>query len=103
MTLKEALDGPALMTELDAALASASVRGIAYDSRKVEPGYIFFAFPGSHADGAQFAANAMNQGALPVVSESRQPQGFVGPWLQVQHGREALPLASANFYNHPDL
>lgn len=102
MTLKKTLEGVALMTEVGSSLASASVRGIAYDSRKIEAGFLFFAFAGAHVDGARFAAAALAQGALAVLSESAAPSGFPGPWLQVRHGREALALTSANFYGHPD-
>ena len=102
MTLKEALDGVALITDEGASLAAKPVRGIAYDSRKVETGFLFFAFPGAHVDGARFANDAMSRGALAVVSENAAPTGFTGPWLQVRHGREALALTAANFYGHPD-
>ncbi len=102
MTLKKTLEGVALMTEVGSSLASASVRGIAYDSRKIEAGFLFFAFAGAHVDGARFAAAALAQSALAVLSESAAPSGFPGPWLQVRHGREALALTSANFYGHPD-
>lgn len=83
-------------------LAGAEVRGIAYDSRKVEPGFVFFAFPGKKADGRAFAAQAMERGAVAVLSELPQPEGFSGPWIQVEHGRRALALAAREFYGRPD-
>ena len=78
------------------------ITGLAYDSRKVAPGYLFFAFSGSKADGAKFADAALKKGALAVVADRAAPAGFRGVWLQVAHGREGLALAARNFYGKPD-
>ncbi len=78
------------------------MRGIAYDSRRVEPGFLFFAFAGAKTDGAQFAEDAIRKGALAILSERPAPRGFQGVWLLVTHGRQALATASRNFYNKPD-
>jgi UDP-N-acetylmuramoyl-L-alanyl-D-glutamate--2,6-diaminopimelate ligase len=83
-------------------LLDADVSGLAYDSRKVEPGYLFFAFAGAKTDGAQFANAAVQKGALAVASDRPRPGGFSGTWLQVVHGRQALAAASRNFYEKPD-
>lgn len=83
-------------------LASKPVAGLAYDSRRVEPGFLFFAFPGAKADGSHFAAEAMSRGALAVVSESQQPQGFKGSWIETHHGRQTLALASKEFFGRLD-
>ena len=40
------------------------VRGLAYDSRHVSPGTLFFAVPGVHVDGHEFVPQAMERGAL---------------------------------------
>jgi UDP-N-acetylmuramoyl-L-alanyl-D-glutamate--2,6-diaminopimelate ligase len=102
MELKHVLEGVPLIRSAPAASPEADVRGIAYDSRKVETGYLFFAFAGAKTDGAQFANAAMQKGALAVVSDRPKPGGFSGPWLQVPHGREALAVAACNFYHRPD-
>lgn len=102
MELKHVLEGVPLTRSAPAASPDADVRGLAYDSRKVEPGYLFFAFAGAKTDGAQFANAAMQKGALAVASERPKPGGFSGPWIQVPHGREALAVAARNFYNRPD-
>jgi UDP-N-acetylmuramoyl-L-alanyl-D-glutamate--2,6-diaminopimelate ligase len=81
---------------------SLDISGLAYDSRKVAPGYLFFAFSGAKVDGAQFADAALKKGALAVVADRPTPAGFRGVWLQVSHGREALALAARNFYGKPD-
>ncbi len=76
--------------------------GIAYDSRKVEPGFLFFAFPGAKVDGRVFARQAIERGAVAVVSELEPPEGFDGTWIRVEHGRKALALAARAFWDAPD-
>jgi UDP-N-acetylmuramoyl-L-alanyl-D-glutamate--2,6-diaminopimelate ligase len=78
------------------------IRGIAYDSRKAGRDFLFFAFAGAKVDGRRFAEDALAKGAAAVASELPAPQGFSGPWIEVEHGRYALASMAAKFYNHPD-
>ncbi len=48
--------------------ADFDVTGLAIDSRKVKPGYIFAAFSGTRADGADFIAAAIAAGARAIVA-----------------------------------
>jgi UDP-N-acetylmuramoyl-L-alanyl-D-glutamate--2,6-diaminopimelate ligase len=100
MTVEEILNGVRLQPGAGA-WGQATVTGLDYDSRRVEPGFLFFAFPGARADGREFARQAVEKGALAVVSELPAPDGFGGPWIQVEHGRQALALAARNFYGNP--
>ncbi len=102
MTLRELLKGTRLRGELPSELASKEAAGVEYDSRRVEKDYLFFAFSGSRVDGRRFAQDAMDRGALAVVSELERPAEFVGPWIEVEHGRQALATAARNFYQRPD-
>ena len=102
MTLAEVLAGVPLLTELTPALGQTVVSGLEYDSRRLQAGNLFFAFAGARADGRQFVSQAMANGALGVASELPAPDGFVGPWLQVEHGRQALAMASRTFYGRLD-
>jgi UDP-N-acetylmuramoyl-L-alanyl-D-glutamate--2,6-diaminopimelate ligase len=102
MNVSEALAGVPLLTELPPSLAQTQVQGIDYDSRRVAPGFLFFAFPGSRVDGREFAAQAVTRGAMAIVSELSAPAGVAAPWLQVAHGRHALALASKTFYGKLD-
>ena len=102
MNLQSVLAGVALSKPLPAELWPTDVRGLAYDSRKVEPGYLFWAFPGSKTDGSRFAESAIQKGAVAVVSEASKPNRFAGTWLQVEHGRFALATAARKFYDKPD-
>ena len=102
MKLSELLAGVALREALAPALADLDVTGVEYDSRRVEKGFVFFAFPGARVDGRQFAQDATARGAIAVVSDLPVPAGFTGPWIEVEHGRIALAVAARNFYRHPD-
>jgi UDP-N-acetylmuramoyl-L-alanyl-D-glutamate--2,6-diaminopimelate ligase len=102
MKLGEILSGVALLQPLAPELAQAPVAALEYDSRRASPQSLFFAFPGSKADGRQFAADALAHGALAVISESPAPPDLAGRWIQVAHGRQALSLAARNFFRRPD-
>ena len=116
LTLGDVLSGVKLRGTLSQDMAARPIRGIEYDSRRVGKDFLFFAFPGSRADGRQFARDAVSAGACAVVSELPPPVDvappgavFVKPpgavfvnWIEVEHGREALAIASRNFYAFPD-
>src|SRR5690606_17590907 len=68
MTLGELLEGLNI-TELRGD-AHVPVESLCWDSRGAVPGSVFFALPGMKADGAKFAAQAVEKGAVAVVTES---------------------------------
>lgn len=88
MQLSHVLEGVPLVRSIPPTLLAMDVRGLAYDSRKVEAGFLFFAFAGSKTDGARYAASALEKGALAIVSDRPADSGALGPWIQVPHGRE---------------
>jgi UDP-N-acetylmuramoyl-L-alanyl-D-glutamate--2,6-diaminopimelate ligase len=45
-------------------LPAGPIEGLAYDSRQVTAGYLFFAVPGVHVDGHDFATDAIARGAV---------------------------------------
>src|SRR6476660_6965746 len=73
------------------------ITGIAYDSRKVEPGFVFVAIQGVRSDGNRFVPQARSNGAVAIISAT--PGG--GTWIEVDDDREALATVAANFYGHP--
>ncbi len=79
-----------------------SVDDLAYDSRQVKPGSVFFAVPGTQADGHQFIDQAVENGAIAVVVEKRR--GDLGSQiiqLKVEDSRLALAQASDKFFGSP--
>ena len=102
MTLREILQGVRLRRVLSEELQRMEVTGLEYDSRRVGQGFLFFAFAGARSDGREFAQSALERGAVAVASELPAQYPFQGTWIEVEHGRQALALASGNFYGHPD-
>ena len=76
------------------------VGNLAYDSRRVEPGTLFFAVPGVHVDGHDFTAEAVGRGAIGVVVEREVPDLEV-PQLVVDRTRRALADAADAWFGHP--
>jgi UDP-N-acetylmuramoyl-L-alanyl-D-glutamate--2,6-diaminopimelate ligase len=85
--------------------ADERIRAVACDSRKVDPGTLFFALPGTKADGNTFVADAIARGAVAVASSAARPTGIEPKitWIQIPAGKErrALARAAANFFGHP--
>ena len=77
------------------------VTGIAYDSRAVQPGHVFVALRGQHADGLSFVPVAIERGATAVVAEGPAPEGTAVAWTMVKDARLALAVLAAEFYGHP--
>jgi UDP-N-acetylmuramoyl-L-alanyl-D-glutamate--2,6-diaminopimelate ligase len=75
------------------------ITGLAYDSRRVQPGYVFVAVPGAHTDGHQYVADALARGAVAVVAQRAVEGDAV--LVQVPDTRTALALLAAAFYGHP--
>ena len=73
------------------------MKGIALDSRKVEPGDLFVAVPGSKADGRDFVEDARARGAVAVVAREPTP----APTLVVENPRAAAARLAAALYDHP--
>ena len=85
--------------------ADPQVLAVAYDSRKVTPGALFFALPGEKVNGAQFAGDAIARGAIAIASSQARPAAIAKEvtWVQLAEGKErkALATAAATFYGHP--
>jgi UDP-N-acetylmuramoyl-L-alanyl-D-glutamate--2,6-diaminopimelate ligase len=78
---------------------STLVRGVAYDSRRVAPGYLFVAVPGFDRDGLEFVPDAVARGAVAVVAERRVETDIA--LVQAPNARRALADVAAAFYGHP--
>jgi UDP-N-acetylmuramoyl-L-alanyl-D-glutamate--2,6-diaminopimelate ligase len=98
MTFQQVLDG----AEVLAQSGDPGVSSVEYDSRRVKPGCVFVAMRGESSDGNRFIDQAIQAGAVAVVTDSaaEKPPPGVG-WALVPHGRRALARVSANFYQRP--
>jgi UDP-N-acetylmuramoyl-L-alanyl-D-glutamate--2,6-diaminopimelate ligase len=90
-------------TTLPASASSMEIRQVACDSRRVQPGALFFALQGAKADGNAFVRDAIKRGAVAVASEEPAPGTIpVGvAWIQVREARKALAITATNFLGHP--
>jgi UDP-N-acetylmuramoyl-L-alanyl-D-glutamate--2,6-diaminopimelate ligase len=79
--------------------ASADVRDLAYDSRAVVAGSLFFCVPGARADGHEFAPEAVERGAAALVVE--RPLELPVPQLVVADVRTAMAPAADEFFGRP--
>src|SRR3954447_9447340 len=79
--------------------APTEVRGLAYDARAVEPGFLFFCVPGTRADGHDFAADAVAHGAVALVVE--RPLALDVHQLVVPDSRAAMAGAADVFFGEP--
>jgi UDP-N-acetylmuramoyl-L-alanyl-D-glutamate--2,6-diaminopimelate ligase len=79
----------------------AAIAGVAYDSRTVASGHVFVALRGQHVDGTAFTRQAIERGAVAIVSEQPAPSGVTIPWLVVEDARLALAWLASAFYGEP--
>jgi UDP-N-acetylmuramoyl-L-alanyl-D-glutamate--2,6-diaminopimelate ligase len=79
--------------------ADVRVTGLAYDSRRVQQGDLFFCVPGTTQDGHRFAAPAVAAGAVALVVE--RPTGSGVAEIEVTDARRAMARMSAAFYDRP--
>src|SRR5436309_34172 len=75
------------------------ISGLAYSSKSVAPGALFFCVPGFKTDGHDFAPDAVDRGAAALVCE--RPLGLGVPELIVPDARAAMGPAAARFYGDP--
>ncbi|MEW6585250.1 MAG: UDP-N-acetylmuramoyl-L-alanyl-D-glutamate--2,6-diaminopimelate ligase [Nitrospirota bacterium] len=115
MMLKELLkDCPYVSTTAEEhgnTLWQRDIKGIAYDSRRLEEGFLFVAVEGEKTDGHRFIHDAIEKGAAAVVHEKetakpethhpelKETSGI--PFIRVKNSRKTLACIANNFYERP--
>ncbi len=77
------------------------ILSLATDSRRVGPGSLFFALPGLRTDGHFYISEAIDRGAVAIVSEKDYwvpPQVTL---IQVKNMREVVARVASRFYGDP--
>jgi UDP-N-acetylmuramoyl-L-alanyl-D-glutamate--2,6-diaminopimelate ligase len=93
MRLQEVIPGaPAGARDID-------IVGLAYDTRSVVPGTLFFCVPGFTRDGHEFAGEAVARGAVALVVERPLNSGV--PEIRVDSVRAAMAPVAARFFGDP--
>jgi UDP-N-acetylmuramoyl-L-alanyl-D-glutamate--2,6-diaminopimelate ligase len=83
-------------------ISGLGLKGLASDSRKVKPGYLFAALAGTKTDGARFVKDAVARGAVAVMG----PPSLAGdvaslgvPFISEENPRAGLAHVAAVFYD----
>jgi UDP-N-acetylmuramoyl-L-alanyl-D-glutamate--2,6-diaminopimelate ligase len=91
-------DLPLENARFDPRFAGLALSGISADSRKVKPGDLFVAVPGTKADGLSFVPQALAAGAAAVMAEQAPDLPAQVAFIQAPNARRALALAAAAFF-----
>lgn len=92
-----------LISDIDTKItgnAEIEISGIAYDSRKVKPGYLFVAIKGFQTDGHKYIESAVKNGAVAVIGE--EEVSCPCTYIKTENSRKALAVVGAAFYGNPE-
>jgi UDP-N-acetylmuramoyl-L-alanyl-D-glutamate--2,6-diaminopimelate ligase len=79
--------------------APAEISDLAFDTRRVAPGALFFCVPGARVDGHELAGEAVERGAAALVVE--RPVEVKAPQIVVRSVRGAMAPAADVFFGEP--
>ncbi len=91
-------DLPLENARFDPRFAGLELAGITADSRKLKPGDLFVAVPGTKSDGLSFVPQALAAGAAAVLAERPVELPDNVAFIQVGNARRALALCAAAFF-----
>lgn len=82
------------------------ITGLAFDSRAVKAGFLFFALPGIHTNGNRFIAAALKNGAKAVIYQDELPEEINQnvediAFLHVKDSRFVMAAIADAFYDFP--
>jgi len=75
--------------------------GIAYDHRKVKPGFLFVCIEGTVADGHNYISGAIENGAKALIVQRDVEMHMDIAVVKASNTRLALACISDNFFYHP--
>ncbi len=76
-------------------------RDVVCDSRKASPGDLFVAVQGTRSDGNAFIADAVEHGAVAVITDRDLPDDGRAVYVRVADSRKAMAEISTNLFDHP--
>jgi UDP-N-acetylmuramoyl-L-alanyl-D-glutamate--2,6-diaminopimelate ligase len=78
------------------------VTGVCFDSRKVQPGFLFVAVKGTQSDGHEFISRAVDLGASAIVCEKLPDTIYEkATYVTVKNSAQSLGIIAANFFGNP--
>ena len=72
------------------------------DSRRVVPGALFFAMKGLRSNGNYYIEEAVDRGAVAIISEQSVGEYLPIDYIQVNDVRVTLAMVAKHFYKNPD-
>jgi UDP-N-acetylmuramoyl-L-alanyl-D-glutamate--2,6-diaminopimelate ligase len=94
-----------LAKEIDAATAAGRLeedaRDLTHDSRACAPGTVFVAIRGEKTDAHRFIPQAVERGAIAIISEQSVDASAAPAWIQVRDVRRALALGASVVHQRP--
>ena len=101
MRLRDLIEGTDIDVHGQATPGEIEIRGLTADSRRVEPGWLFAALPGTRADGRAFIDDALARGAAAVLVPADAPLPALArpvPIIRDANPRRRLALIAARFH-----
>lgn len=77
------------------------IASVESDSRRIRKGSLFVAVPGFEVDGARFIDQAIERGAVAVITERSVPPSDGVAMVRVEDARKALAMAASYFFGRP--
>lgn len=78
------------------------VKGVCFDSRNVQPGFLFVAVKGTQSDGHEFISRAVDLGASAIVCEKLPDTIYEkATYVTVKNSAQSLGIIAANFFGNP--
>jgi len=100
LRLIDLLDGDLNKLTNATAIKDLEITGLTCDSRKVDPGFLFAAIPGSNSDGRDFIDDALKRGASAILA----PVGTSGDGDTVvvtsENTRQSYARMASRFFDH---
>ena len=78
--------------------ADPEITGLSENSRRIEPGMLFVAVPGTSLDGHAYIGDAVARGAAAIVAERTGAIPAGVPVVRVPSSRDALALLAARYF-----
>ena len=77
------------------------VSGLSIHSKNVKRGDLFIAIKGNNRNGNDFIAEAINLGAVAIITDSSKISFNQVPFFKVENCRKALSAIASEFYDNP--
>ncbi|MEZ0344080.1 MAG: UDP-N-acetylmuramoyl-L-alanyl-D-glutamate--2,6-diaminopimelate ligase [Caldimicrobium sp.] len=101
MLLKELLKNEEILEKLNYN-EDLEISGLTDDSRKVKPGFIFFARRGTKESGEKYIPEALHKGAICIIRESPPDPSLKCTQIQVKEIKKIMGKVALKFYGNPE-